>query len=52
MLAEIGGADALPALARCADRFADEPFLAFAIKVAAERIARRRRPRTWVTPAR
>jgi len=37
-LAEVGGPDALPVLARCADRFPDEPFLGFAIKVAAERI--------------
>jgi hypothetical protein len=38
VLAELGGPDALPALARCADRFAGEPFLGFAIKVASNRI--------------
>ena len=38
VLAEIGGPEALPALARCAERFADDPFLAFAIKVATDRI--------------
>lgn len=37
-LTEVGGPDALSALARCADRFPDEPFLGFAIQVAAERI--------------
>ncbi len=38
VLAEIGGPDALPALARCKGRFADQPFLAFSVAVAAERI--------------
>jgi HEAT repeat protein len=38
VLAEIGGVDALPALARCAERFADQPFLVFSSRVAAERI--------------
>jgi HEAT repeat protein len=38
VLAEVGGPDSLPALARCAERFGHEPFLAFAIKVASERI--------------
>jgi len=38
VLAEVGGPEALPALARCADRFADLPFLAFSVRVAAERI--------------
>lgn len=38
VLAEVGGPEALPALARCADRFADLPFLAFSIRVACERI--------------
>jgi len=37
-LAEIGGPQALPALTRCATRFAATPFLAFSIKVAVERI--------------
>jgi HEAT repeat protein len=39
VLAEIGGPEALPALRRCAARFDHEPFLGFAIKIAAERIA-------------
>jgi HEAT repeats len=38
VLAEIGGPDALPALHRCAARFAREPFLGFAVKAAANRI--------------
>lgn len=38
VLAEVGGPEALPALARCADRFADLPFLAFSVRVARERI--------------
>lgn len=37
-LAEIGHAEALPALARCAARFRTTPFLGFAISVAARRI--------------
>ena len=40
VLAEVGDADAAPALDRCADRFPDEAFLRFAIKVAAARIGR------------
>ena len=45
VLAEIGTPEALPALARCAERFGHEPFLAFAIRVAVERIrAQPRRP--------
>lgn len=39
VLAETGTAEALPALARCAERFADQPFLRFAIRAAAARIA-------------
>lgn len=39
VLAEVGGPEALPALDRCAARFPDEPFLAFAIKVAGDRIS-------------
>lgn len=39
VLAETGTAEALPALARCAERFADQPFLRFAIRAAATRIA-------------
>jgi HEAT repeat protein len=38
VLAEVGGADALPVLARCAERFADVPFLAFSIRVTSDRI--------------
>lgn len=38
VLAEIGDAAALDSLTRCAARFADDPFLAFSIKVAAGRI--------------
>ena len=38
VIAEIGTADALPHLRRCAERFADQPFLAFAIRVAGDRI--------------
>jgi len=39
-LAEIGDADALPSLTRCAARFPDDPFLAFAIQAAADRLSR------------
>jgi HEAT repeat protein len=38
VLAEIGRADALPALARCAARFGDDPFIAFSVKIATDRI--------------
>lgn len=38
VLAEVGGADALPALARCKERFGAVPFLAFSITVTADRI--------------
>ncbi len=38
VLSEAGDASALPALRRCAERFADAPFLGFAIKVAAQRL--------------
>ena len=37
-LAEIGGAEALPVLARCKERFAATPFLEFAIKIAMDRV--------------
>lgn len=37
-LAEIGGPEALPALAHCHERFRATPFLVFAIKIAADRI--------------
>jgi|SRR5579871_3045202 len=39
VLAETGVQECLPALARCAMRFPDDPFLAFSIKLARERIA-------------
>jgi HEAT repeat protein len=39
VLAEIGTADAIPALAVAEARFAGEPFLRFAIETARERIA-------------
>ena len=38
VLAEVGSPEVLPALARCAARFADQPFLAFAVRVASDRI--------------
>lgn len=38
VLAENGGPAALPALAICEERFRDTPFLAFSIKIAADRI--------------
>jgi hypothetical protein len=38
VLAEVGNASALPMLAECGRRFADAPFLGFAIKIAADRI--------------
>jgi HEAT repeat protein len=37
-LAEVGGPDTLPALARCAARFPHEPFLGFAIRAASQAI--------------
>jgi HEAT repeat protein len=42
VLAEVGGPEALPALERCAARFSDHRFLAFSIRVAAERLGARR----------
>jgi HEAT repeat protein len=41
VLAETGDAASLPILRRCAARFPDDPFLAFAIKVAHDRIGSR-----------
>lgn len=38
VLAEIGGAEALPALAQCAERFNATPFLTFTIKIAMDRV--------------
>jgi HEAT repeat protein len=45
VIADIGSPEALPSLRRCAERFPDEPFLAFAIKVAADRIGVQAPPR-------
>jgi HEAT repeat protein len=44
VLAEIGDAQALPALGRCGARFGDQPFLRFAIDAAARRIGSERPP--------
>jgi hypothetical protein len=38
VLAEAGSAELLPLLAQCAARFPDDPFLAFAVRLASERI--------------
>jgi HEAT repeat protein len=38
VLSETGGPNLLPLLAQCAARFPDDPFLAFAIRVASERL--------------
>jgi len=38
VLAEVGGPEALPALARCAQRFRTTPFLVFSIKITTDRI--------------
>jgi len=38
VLAEAGGPEQLPLLAQCASRFPDDPFLAFAVQIASERI--------------
>jgi HEAT repeat protein len=38
VLAEVGGPELLPLLAQCAARFPNDPFLAFAIQLASERI--------------
>jgi HEAT repeat protein len=40
VLAEVGGPEALPVLARCAERFAADPFVTFSVKVATDRIGR------------
>jgi HEAT repeat protein len=37
-LGDIGDATAAPSLSRCAERFPDDPFLGFAIKVVADRL--------------
>jgi HEAT repeat protein len=44
VLAEVGLGDALPALNACAQRFATEPYLAFAIQVTVDRIRASPRP--------
>lgn len=41
VLAEIGSAESVPYLHRCAGRFPDDPFLAFSIQAVAARIAAR-----------
>jgi HEAT repeat protein len=41
VLAETGNVASLPILARCAARFPDDPFLAFAVKIACDRIGSR-----------
>lgn len=41
VLAEVGDAAALPVLERCAGRFPDNPFLAFAVRITSERLAER-----------
>ncbi len=38
VLAEVGGAEALPALAKCQERLGGVPFVSFAIRAASERI--------------
>lgn len=38
VLAEMGGQGAIPSLIRCAERFAQDPFLTFALKVAQQRL--------------
>ena len=45
VLAEVGGAEALPILARCADRFRGTAFLEFSIKITADRIRAQTVPR-------
>jgi HEAT repeat protein len=45
VLAEVGRPEALPFLARCGSRFAGDPFMAFSLKVATERIAASARDR-------
>jgi HEAT repeat protein len=45
VLAEIGRPEALPSLARCASRFAGDPFVTFSVKVVTERIVASARDR-------
>ncbi len=42
VLAEAGGPELLPLLAQCAARFPDDPFLAFAVRIAGERLGAQR----------
>jgi hypothetical protein len=49
-LAEIGSSDSLPALARCANRFPDQPFVRFAVTAATGRISTT--PRRQAAPLR
>jgi hypothetical protein len=44
VLSEVGGAEAVPALEACATRFAGDPFLPFAIKIAIDRLRTRTAP--------
>ena len=50
-LGEIGDATAAPSLSRCAERFPDDPFLGFAIKVVADRLRRVLAGASWLIPA-
>ena len=45
VLAEIGRPEALPSLTRCATRFSGDPFIAFSVRVATERIVAPQRDR-------
>lgn len=45
VIADIGSPAALPHLRRCAQRFADQPFLDFAIKIACDRVGTQAPPR-------
>ncbi len=40
VLAEVGRPEALGSLKRCAERFADDPFVAFSVRMASDRIGR------------
>lgn len=46
VLAEVGGPEALPALARCAERFSATPFLVFSIRMTVDRIRSQSPPAT------
>jgi len=45
VLAECGGPEALAALGRCAERFADVPFVVFSARIASDRISSEAPPR-------